>query len=81
MKKKGLWVQSGISVLLCFSAQLFCTTHILAKFMVMSLSLSSPDQVRDAGRILRERHSRGKRQFCTLIMVLTLFASHADTWI
>lgn len=52
---------------------LFCTALLLrtsVQGLCWCLSLSPPGQVRDAGRILREWHSRGKRQICALITVM-----------
>lgn len=60
----------------CFLSLLFCSAPL--HYMSMQIlywyrSLSPPDQVRDAGRILREWQSRGKRPICTAFIVVTHF--------
>lgn len=68
LKEKGFWFQSALStsrpIFLHYS--LACHAHI--KFV---LSPSLPEQVGDAGRVLREWHSRGKTYICTMITVMT----------
>lgn len=68
------WKRKGsewhFDVMVCFSALLFfssCPCKVCSDI----LSPFPPDQVRDAGRVLREWHSRGKRQICTAITVMT----------
>lgn len=58
---------------------LFCTATLHHKpilTLCWCVPLSPPDQVRDAGRILREWRSRGKRQICTVITVMTPLVMH-----
>lgn len=50
--------------------------HKFIQSLCWCMPISPPDQVRDAGRILREWHSRGKRQICTVITVMTPLVTH-----
>lgn len=56
----------------------FSSLHGHANFMLILL-LSPTDQVRDAGRVLREWHSGGKKEICSVIPLLWHFPSHCAT--
>lgn len=65
------WKNSKSAMQCTKEADWHFTATLQRLFWSLSLSLSHPDQVGDAGRILREWHSRGKREFCSVIIVMT----------